>query len=242
MDSDLALLALQMQADQDEADDQERELAAVALLLIIVVGAQESRTHRIQRQHLSRLYLCRSQLLPDPHGGTPWQWLQASHSDRAFITMMGFDVNTFEYILQRGFGTMWQDSPIPRNDTNVSGNACPDACSLDGAGTLGLVLHYLNSTMWEVSLQQIFVLVLSTVSRYITFGLKILADVLPLIPETRITWPTKLSTLRRYESLITSRHPLLTCASGAVTPGVCHEGEYEVHQTAQETLTTIWNQ
>ena len=29
---------------------------------------------------------------------------------------------------------------------------------------------------------------------------------------------------------------------GTVTPGVCHEGEYEVHQTALETLTTIWNQ
>ena len=30
--------------------------------------------------------------------------------------------------------------------------------------------------------------------------------------------------------------------TSTVTPGVCHEGEYEVHQTAQEALTTIWNQ
>ncbi len=100
------------------------------------------------------------------------------------MTAMGFNIDMFDYILQHVFGTKWQDSPSSWTDTNMSGNACLAACSLDGAGTLGVILYYLNSTMWEVSLQQIFVLVLSTVSRYITFSLKILADVLPLIPET----------------------------------------------------------
>ncbi len=91
MNNELTLLALQMQADKDnEANDQETELITVALLLI-VVGAQESQRHCIQCRHLSRLYLCCTQLLPDPYRATPWQHLQASHNDRAFITTMGFN-------------------------------------------------------------------------------------------------------------------------------------------------------
>jgi hypothetical protein len=40
--------------------------------------------------------------------------------------------------------------------------------------TLGLILHYLNSTMLEVSLSKIFTIVPTTVSRYIEFTLGIL--------------------------------------------------------------------
>jgi len=43
-------------------------------------------------------------------------------------------------------------------------------CSLDGAGALGLVLHYLGSAMLEVSLQQIFTLIPATLNRYLEFA------------------------------------------------------------------------
>jgi len=50
----------------------------------------------------TRNYLCRPQLQPDPRNNTPWQVLFNSRNDRAFITTMGFDVETFE--LCSGFG------------------------------------------------------------------------------------------------------------------------------------------
>ncbi len=217
MDSDLAYLYLQMQADEeDDLDDQEGRVAAAALLLLITVEVEELRRSRARQRNSSRLYLCRPQLLPDPRGSTPWQQLWASRCDRAYITTMGFDVNTFDFLLERGFSHQWQNSLIPQTDTNMAGLSHPYSRSLDSAGALGLVLHYLNSTMREISLQQIFALIPSTVSRYVTFGLKILADLLPSIHEARIRWPTSLSTLHRYNTLIRARHPLLTGAFGTI--------------------------
>ena len=59
--------------------------------------------------------------------------------------------------------------------------------SLDAAGTLGLVLHFVNSAMQEVSLPQIFVLVPAAISHYINFALGILLNILKRIPEAAIT-------------------------------------------------------
>ena len=105
------------------------------------------------------------------------------------MTTMGFDVKTFTYILSSGFATHWDENPIPRNDTSALANPQPERRSLDAAGALGLVLHYLNSTMWVINLQQIFALIPTTVSRYITFALHILLSTLQAIPEAKIKWP-----------------------------------------------------
>ncbi|KAJ7474056.1 hypothetical protein FB451DRAFT_1035184 [Mycena latifolia] len=151
-----------MEEEEAEAD---WELAGAASALILI-GAEEARRLRAERRKPSRLYLCRPQLLRNPRFGTPWQVLLASRSDRAFITTMGFDVKTFDDIIEAGFGTSWYSTPIPREDVRTTGNPRPGARSLDAPGALGLVLHYLNSTMREISLQQIFALIPTTVSRY----------------------------------------------------------------------------
>lgn len=70
--------------------------------------------------------------------------------------------------------------------------------------------------MREVSLQQIFALIPSTVSRYITFSLQILAELLPSIREARIRWLNDLCTVQRYNALIVAWHPLLTGTFGTV--------------------------
>lgn len=120
MDSDLVYLYMQMQADEeDELDDQERRVAAAALLLIIALGVEESRLICSHLRHPSHLYLCQPQLLSDPRGITPWQQLRASHCNCAYITTMGFDVKTFEFILGQGFAHQWQNTPIPRPDTDL---------------------------------------------------------------------------------------------------------------------------
>ena len=122
---------------------------------------------------------------------------------------MGVDVETFNFIINSGFWKLWDLAPIPRDDTSSSGNARPGRRSLDVNGALGLVLHYLNSTIMELNLQEIFGLIPSTVSRYITFSLKILLNILRRIPDSRIQWPRTQQQFENYTNLITAHHPRL---------------------------------
>jgi hypothetical protein len=213
-DSDLLRNVLDMEWDQD-AEDEEKDLAT-ATLLALVFGAMESRRLRAKRRQPSRLYLCRAQLLPNPRINTPWQRLKGSRSDRAFITTMGFDVNTFQDILAAGFGHRWNETPIPREDTNSVGKPRPYRRSFDAEDALGLVLHYLNSTMREISLQQIFAIIPSSLSRYITFGLDILLQTLREMSDAKISWPSTPQQFVHLNSLIQNRHPRLTAAFGSI--------------------------
>jgi hypothetical protein len=215
MDADTFFFLQQTQAmEEDQAeDDWERIVVAGAT---IVLGAEQDRRMRIECRHLSRLYLCRSQLLPDPRSNTPWQALYESQNNRAFITTMGFDTKTFEDVLTEGFAVTWYSTPIPREDVAAMGNPRPGRRSLDAAGALGLAFHYLNSTMREISLQQIFALIPTTVSRYITFSLDILLQVLRQMPNARICWPASVDEFQDLNNLITPRHPRLTGAFASI--------------------------
>jgi hypothetical protein len=122
---------------------------------------------------------------------------------------MGFDVPTFHDIIDAGFGSAWYSTPISRADVSTAGNPRPGARSLDAAGALGLVLHYLNSTMREISLQQIFALIPTTVSRYITFALNILLGVLRKMPDAAIRYPGAVEEFQALNDLIVERHPRL---------------------------------
>ncbi|KAF8174378.1 hypothetical protein BJ912DRAFT_60762 [Pholiota molesta] len=201
--------------EEESADEQARQNALI--LAALVAGVEEARQARIDRRNKNRVYLCRPQLLPNPQLDTPWQKLYQTQNDRAFITTMGFDVNTFNYIVANGFGERWRTEPIRRTDNiNTSGNPRPNARSLDTWGALGLILHYLNSTMREVSLQQIFALIPSTVSRYITHGLILLLQTLRKMPEASIRWPHDVSSFEINSELIVARHPALSGAFGSI--------------------------
>jgi hypothetical protein len=89
-------------ADEEEEDEMDWELTATAVAAI-VVGVLVACQQRAEQRLECRLYLMRAQLLPDPRRDRPWQVLYASKSDRAFITTMGFDTQTFEDILTTGF-------------------------------------------------------------------------------------------------------------------------------------------
>ncbi len=116
--------------------------------------------------------------MKNPRIGTPWQVLYGSCSDRAFITTMGVDCETFNKILEGGFSRVWNTTPIPRHDVDQIAVPRIHRRSLDAAGALGLVLHYLNSMMHETSLQQIFAIIHTTVLRYLRFALSLLLGVL----------------------------------------------------------------
>ncbi|KAH0608266.1 uncharacterized protein H6S33_002318 [Morchella sextelata] len=133
---------------------------------------------------------------------------------------MGVGVEVFEHILSAGFTKEWETAPIPRNDVGLMSKTRLYKRSLDAPGVLGLVLHHINSTMADFSLQQIFGLTPAVCSRYRNWGLCILQATLREFPAARICWPKTLSECERYSNLISNRHHHLTKAIGFVDG--CH--------------------
>ncbi|KNE94317.1 hypothetical protein PSTG_12342 [Puccinia striiformis f. sp. tritici PST-78] len=76
-------------------------------------------------------------------------------NDWAFVTTMGVDVQTFEALLTH-FSQAWDNTTISRSDVDSHGAPWLHKRSLDAAGGLGLLLHWLSSTMAGHSLHQIF--------------------------------------------------------------------------------------
>jgi hypothetical protein len=203
---------------QQEQDDDDELLMVGAAAATVIIGILENHHEKVRRRRPHRLYLTRPELLPNPRIGTPWQMLWNSQNDRAFITTMGFDVKTFRYMLEgpRHFAEMWDSTPIPREDVSYQGNPRPWARSLDAAGALGLVLHFLGSAMLETHLQQIFALIPSSVSRYLCFARKILLRTLRCMRQASIRMPSTIEELDADSLLITTRHSLLRGAFGSI--------------------------
>ncbi|KAG8723227.1 hypothetical protein FRC09_004209 [Ceratobasidium sp. 395] len=158
-------------------------------------------------------YLRRRDLMPLPRVDSPWQALLRSEEDRAFITTMSVDVRTFKYILCAGFEKAYNTRTITRGDVKKDGHPRMGRRSLDAPGALGLMLHYLCSTSRYTSLQQIFAIVPSVLSRYVRMCLPILLEALKNIPEGVIRWPTP-DQMTEYSHLINARHPEIDGAFG----------------------------
>lgn len=193
--------------DEAHSDDDfyNSNTTIIALLMILVTCLQDADQERIRRRRPQRRYLCRPQLLPSPRYGTPWQRLRGSYNDRAYITTMGIDVQTFQYILDAGFEYLWNTTPIPRPEASRNGATRLGARSLDAAGALGLYLHWITSTMRATSLQEIFALVPTTVVRYLAFAEDILHATLKDMPDARVAWPDSFAQFEEYSLAIEVR-------------------------------------
>ena len=201
---------LMQETEECEADAIDEEFNTHLTAALLIAGADVGQLLRNDWRNPTRNYLCCPQLLPSPRVDTAWQVLFKSRNDHAFITTMGFNVETFELIVHSGFAERWYTQPIPRTDLLSShGEPRPGARSLDAWGALGLVLHYLNSTMLEITLQQIFALIPATASRYIIFGLRILLETLHEMPDAAIRWPQEDQEFQHNCELIIARHPRL---------------------------------
>ncbi|KZT55346.1 hypothetical protein CALCODRAFT_437298 [Calocera cornea HHB12733] len=200
-------------SSNEDSEDDTFELGQGAAFLVLVdhqaaiLEAQHRRPHRA--------YLSRPDLLRNPRLRTPFQSVLTGEVDRAYISTMGLDVRTFRRILDAGFEDLWNSESIPRADVSAWGEPRPSKRSLNAAGGLGLVLYWLNSTMLDKSLAQIFALIPSTITRYRAFGLDILLRTLRGIPEGRITWPQD-EDFHELSDLVVARHPLLQGAFGSV--------------------------
>ena len=72
-----------------------------------------------------------------------------------FIYPHNDSVRVFELLLSVGFAEAWNSTPIPRNDESTlsAPRSITRHRSLDTADALGLILHHINSTMADFSLQ-----------------------------------------------------------------------------------------
>src|SRR6266702_5361895 len=109
--------------DDDDDDDHEDEIQhrqkRRRLLVVAWVEILRRREERIRQRNIHRIYLTRPDLNPSPCVGTPWQHMHARGNDRVFITTMGIDITTCEYILDQGFAETWDLTPIPCNDISL---------------------------------------------------------------------------------------------------------------------------
>ncbi|QRV77090.1 DDE superfamily endonuclease [Ceratobasidium sp. AG-Ba] len=182
--------------------------------LLLVMSIYKKQIFRGLRPRIAG-YLRRRDLMPMPRVDSPWQALYRSNEDRAFITTMSINCNTFAYILRAGFEDAWNTRTIKRDDVNQHGATRMGRRSLDAAGALGLMLHYLCSTSRFTALQQIFAIVPTVLSRYVHFGLPILLEFLKKIPEGVIKWPSR-DEMSEYSNVINARHSTINGAFGFV--------------------------
>ena len=113
--SAMSLLFAQSLSHFNPASDDSDEDHLVIGIIILLIGVLEARAMKIRHCNIKHLYLHQKDLLLNSHEGTPWQILWAGQDDHAFIMTMGFDVATFQNILQgRGqFAERWELSTIP---------------------------------------------------------------------------------------------------------------------------------
>ena len=71
-----------------------------------------------------RTYLTRADLPGHPRVSSAWTHMRRIGNDRAFITVMGIDVRTFEGILVP-FSAAWDSSTITQSDVNPYGQPQP---------------------------------------------------------------------------------------------------------------------
>ncbi|ETO58682.1 hypothetical protein F444_22938 [Phytophthora nicotianae P1976] len=168
---------------EDEDDDEWLDESTSIMFAMAAEGERIRKSRQRDRSSLTRADLPRN-----PHHGTSWECIYAAGNDVAFIITTGFDVPSFHFLL-RPLTEVWDRVPIPRSDVDIEGVSQHSRRSLSPTGALALVLHFLNSTMAELSLQEIFGLTPSVCSRYVNFGLRILLETLKITPEGWIEWP-----------------------------------------------------
>ncbi|ETI30337.1 hypothetical protein F443_22543 [Phytophthora nicotianae P1569] len=188
---------------EDEDDD---EWLDESISIMFAMAAEGERIRKSRQR--DRSSLTRADLPRNPRHGTSWECIYAAGNDVAFIITTGFDVPSFHFLL-RPLTEVWDRVPIPRSDVDIEGVSRHSRRSLSPTGALALVLHFLNSTMAELSLQEIFGLTPSVCSRYVNFGLRILLETLKITPEGWIEWPKIPAKFAYYAELIVACHPSL---------------------------------
>jgi hypothetical protein len=157
----------------------------------------------MRRKIRNRFYLSASDL-PD-HSESPWAYLWANQNDSAFMATCGFSIRGFFHILEFFepcyYKLHGEPSGVGRKRT------------FDTAGSLGLVLHFLNSSMRQKSLAQIFGAPPATISRELQRSMNALELAVNQMESAKIKWPS-VDEMKEYSQLICNREPCLSGCFG----------------------------
>lgn len=148
---------------------------------------------------------------------SPWAVVRSQMDDRALIMTTGLNRDGFERLLGV-FGPLWTGhSPLCRGYNTVSGirpirSKRGRPRSLDPAGGLAIVLHFMRTTATISQLCLVFGTVPSVTSLWIQFGLIILLHTLRKEIQARVHWPKNAQEVAMFARVIATRCPhLLNC-------------------------------
>jgi hypothetical protein len=179
----------------------------------------------LKRQIRNRLYIT-NRILLEP-SRSPYQRLLANGDDSHFIHLMGVSVEVFRDLLKL---------ITPLFDVKDTGRPR----RLNPAASLGLALHYLNSTMRQKSLQLIFAAGPATLSRTLNETLDKLLTVLKTMHDARVRWPSK-KQCEKYAAMVHAREERLENVFGFVD-GVYFYVQEPDDPDYQRSLYNAWKQ
>ena len=140
---------------------------------------------------------------------SPWRKLLGSRNDQAFITMMGFDAESFDKILVK-FGPMFSGH-TPFHDSGMivefeyirgrKREVQPEDC-------LGLVLVWTRTRGSLNVLQLVFGLTYSNLCVYLRFGIRLIVETFRNDPLARVSIPS-VEEIESFQEAFAERHPLL---------------------------------
>ena len=208
---------------QEQYDDDDSFFDFLWLALCTMILTKEPIVHSryqkaFHRKLPSRLRQLRDRRIPrtslhHPHESA-WSRLYHSHNDQSLVTMTGFDHQSFNWLLQL-FEPMY--NTYGPGDNNDNGSYCvrleyPNCGRprmLSAADCLGLNLAWTRlrgST--KMSLQMLFGMTASRVSKWLLFGRRLLIAILSRHPDAAVRIPSA-AKIQEYKRVIQDRHPNL---------------------------------
>ena len=140
---------------------------------------------------------------------SPWRKLLASRNDQAFITMTGFDCESFDRILEK-FGPMFSGhTPFDASGMIVAFEYVSGRKrEVQPADCLGLVLVWTRTRGPLNVLQLVFGLTYTNLSVYLRFGIRLFVETFRHDPLASVRIPSA-ETIETFQDAFAVRHPLL---------------------------------
>jgi hypothetical protein len=164
-------------------------MSTAVLLLLAAVVDDEDRFVNRRRHYLQRIHV-------GPTPSSSWRITLNSPDDTGLLNVTGLTRAAFED-LHAAFAPHWQQQRRRRQ---------LHARQLRSIDVLGLVLHWVQSTMRAKTLCQVFATPPATVSRLLRSGMHSLRLVLSQLPEAAIRWPAP-AQMREFADAITRYEP-----------------------------------
>jgi len=179
-------------------------------------GFVYSRNHKIMHRIMGAkdFYICQ-QCIPRisllPISKSPWHRVYTTGDDQAMITLTGFDLPSFHFLLNL-FAPLYDNyTPFIDKDGYIIQKVSLSRGRprlMHPADCLGLVLAWSWTRGSLMVLQLIFGLTMTPVSKYLQFARRILVKILKANELAKICLPTH-KILEEYRGMIQARHPVL---------------------------------